>query len=449
MTDHLPPQDLQAEQAVIGACLVAGSVDAVCDIIEPQDFYRPAYRDLYETLLLMAARGMAIDLLSVQGELRDRNLLEACGGGPHLAQLMDSFPLTANAPQYAKRVHEKAIRRRMIAAASQVNAAANDEEAEIEEVIERSARALDHATSGVGAEEIKPFSRHVADTYSFLESSASPMGLTTGLSRLDHWTLGLHPGELTVIAAFTSAGKTTLALGLARHAGKAQVGHVLLYSLEMPAKDLLLRLLAAETGVDMFRLRGKMLSPDDWERVRGARQRLEALPIALFDTSDVTLREVRSRAKALQGNLALVVVDYLQIMRLSGAKGENENQLLSAAALELKRIAMTFNVPVVALSQLNRSAMHEEDKIPELSHLRGSGGIEHTADNVWFIHCPEYHRKARGEAQFVDRAESQIILAKQRNGVRNVRVDVIWNAYCQRFDNLAESDPFGDSHEAS
>lgn len=436
--DRIPPNSLDMEQAVLGSVLLdARCIGQAGEIVQPGDFYHDGHRVIYGAMLALEERSAPIDYLTVQDELRRMDVLENVGGGPYLTQLMDAVASSANVGHYAKMVQADARRRRIINAANAAAIRARDREQEIESVCELVETDLLNAMAVGEQRKGVPFGRlldeTVSDTVRGCQEGRDPVEMSTGLQMLDRWTEGLHRGEMTVIAAETSGGKTALALNIARHVAK-HYGAVVMFSLEMPAKDLQKRLLAAEAGLELSAIRGLRLRGEEIEQFKDAAKRLRHLPITLEDTADVSLRTVRSRAREAGSKLALVVVDYLQIMHLAGVDERNRARELDRAANLLKRMALELNVPVVVLSQLNRTVGTRENRRPHIEDLRESGGIGHNADNVWFIHCEAYQQKAKGES--IRQAESEIIIAKQRNGVRNVAAPVMWNAYCVRFDDL-------------
>lgn len=440
MIDAIPPQDLECEQAILGAALQNGHALEIMGMkLTVRDFYRPQHAELFTALAGMAERKDRVDLLTVQSCLRDRGQLESCGGAGYLVQLMNCVPAPSNADYYAKVVLDKAVRRRLIGSAAEIQRLAFDDEQEIEEVEEKAARSI---RSAIGECLVSPnghFPEHVDAVLKVVAErrlgNRYLTGVSTGLSALDYHTRGLNPGELTVLAASTSMGKTTLALNIARSV--AEEGAVLLYSLEMNASDLICRLIAADTGIDLGAIRGGNLSMSDMDRVERAATYLKKLPITLEDSGNVSVARIRNTARGMEERPALIVVDYLQLLNLSQGKGENRAQVVGQAAWAFKELAREIKCPIILLSQLNRQVVSRDGNTPNLSDLRESGDIENHADNVWFIYCPDYYRKPEGP--MIRECEASIIIAKQRQGARNVTAAVYFQAFCTRFCNLARA----------
>lgn len=433
-TDRIPPQDLDMEQAVLGAMLIErAAVDKAAQVLRPVDFYRDAHRWIFEAIMALTDRSEPVDLLTIQAELRMRGNLEEIGGGSYLVQVMDAVPAAANINYYARIVQERAVQRRLLDASSLIQALAHSEGESIEAVIEKAERAVYNVGARRQTGELISMDALACEAFDYLDDPIGARGIPTGFNRLDTLTLGLHPGELTVIAGCTSVGKTSLALCIARNVA-ASAGPVLFFSLEMPRKDLMLRLLASEIEADLYDLRAARLTPQQRAALNNVRERLVALPLYLMDNFDVSLSCIRSRARQIGGKLSLIVVDYLQIMTPDGSiKDGNETQRLDAAMRLLKQMAGEFNAPVIVLSQLSRSPAGRISKRPILSDLRSSGGIEQNADNVWFIYAKSYYDTPSQDAIPVAEIDAEIILAKQRQGVRNVSAKMLFKQFCVKF----------------
>jgi replicative DNA helicase len=406
---RVPPSDLDAEGAVLSACLLErDAVDKCAELLKPEHFYSEANRRIYEAILALAASGKPVDLVTVAGALRDAGRLAQVGGSPYLAMVQDSTPSVANVETHAATVRAKARLREMAATCSRLAAEAYGDVGSVQDFIdgaEADVYAVARTPETTNVVAIRPL---VEDALRVVREAAARgerlTGVATGFDDLDHLTAGLHDGETTIVAARPGMGKTGLALNIAVNVAgaerKSRRQGVVVFSLEMPREQLAHRLLCTEAGVNLTAFRLGHLGPRDWEQLAAAKERLAALPIWIDDTPAATVGALRARVRRLQAEydgpgqrIGLVVVDYLQLMRAAATqnRGRNREQEISEISQGLKALAKELRVPVVALSQLNRSCeIRGGDKRPQLSDLRESGAIEQDADNIVFIYREDY-----------------------------------------------------------
>ncbi|HME82732.1 MAG TPA: replicative DNA helicase [Candidatus Eremiobacteraceae bacterium] len=416
--DRIPPQNLDAEQAVLGALMVDRElVPVVAEIVRRDDFYAPHHATLYEVITALYERGEPVDKISVAEELRRRRLLDDIGGLDFLTQLLNAVPTTASAEYYAKVVSEKAILRALITAGGRISLAGFEPSDDVEETLDQCEQMIfqignrQHGGFTQVKDLLKPAFEQINKLY---HQQGQITGVPSGFKSLDQFTAGFQPGELVIIAARPSMGKTSLALNIAVHAAKQAGRAVAVFSLEMSANQLIQRLLSAEARIDAQRLRTGNIKDDDWGKISAAMGELADLSIHIDDSAALRVSEVRSRARRLHAKygLDLIIVDYLQLLQSSNMKAVNRVEIIDDICRGLKTLAKELKLPVVALAQLNRSPEMRNDKRPLLSDLRESGGIEQEADVVSFIYRDEYYNPPTPENENL----AEIIIAKQRNG---------------------------------
>ncbi|HEY5095256.1 MAG TPA: replicative DNA helicase [Candidatus Eremiobacteraceae bacterium] len=416
--DRVPPQNLDAEQAVLGALMVDRELMSVLgEIVQRSDFYAPHHATIFENLQRLYERGEPIDKVSVAEELRSRKLLDDIGGAEFLSRLLDSVPTTASAEYYARVVAEKAILRSLIGAGSRITQIGFEPSDDVDETLDRCEQMIFQIGRRQGAgfvlvkDLLKPAFEQIDKLY---HQQGQVTGVPSGFKRLDQFTAGFQAGELIIVAARPSMGKTSLALNItmyaARDAGKAAA----LFSLEMSNEQLVQRLLSGEAKLDAQRLRTGNIKDEEWSDITAAMGVLAEVPIYIDDSAALTVSEVRSRCRRLKANtgLDLIVVDYLQLLRPSNPRVTSRVEIIDEICRGLKALAKELKVPVIALAQLNRSPEMRNDKRPMLSDLRESGGIEQEADVVAFIYRDEYYNAPTPENEHL----AEIIIAKQRNG---------------------------------
>jgi len=442
-TGRIPPHNLEAEASVLGSALVDNdAIDRVEGLITPDVFYKEAHRKIWRAMEALRGRGEPVDLVTLAEELKKNGELDEVGGITYLVGLSEATPTAAYAEHYARIVAEKAVLRRLIAAAGEAMRLAYDEAGSVEEVIDQAGRLiLDVATHGPRHEfqEMRELVTKAHERIAQLrEEGARSDLISSGFADLDRLIGGLGPGSLNIIAARPSMGKTAFALTIAQNVALRDGVPVAIFSLEMPAIDLVLRMLSSEARVDMNRIRQAQLSDRDYDRLIKAAGRIYDAPIFIDDTPGLTLMELRSRARRLAAhqNVRLIVVDYMQLMSggQSTRNGENRQQEIAAISRGLKSLARELEVPVVALSQLSRAVENRPNKKPMLSDLRESGSIEQDADLVIFIYRDDYYNEHSEKAGI-----AEIIVGKQRNGPIGT-VELQFHAAHVRFNDLARGE---------
>lgn len=435
---RIPPHSNEAEESVLGAILLDNQVinDALT-IVQPGDFYRSAHQYIFEAMESLDRENKPIDIITLGEKIRSMGVIEECGGIEYLGRLSTIVPSASNISFYAKLVKEKSIRRKLIHEASTIITQAFEDDGSIEEFLDvteqkilgvsesRSKQAF-HRVSDVVQESIKLVEK--------LYDRKEPVtGVGTGFFKLDEKTAGLQPSDLIILAARPSMGKTALALSIVQHVGIEQKGSVALFSLEMSKEQLVLRMLCSEARVSNSKVRTGHLGERDFPRLVDAASRIAEAPIYIDDSPALPISELRAKCRRLHREhpLSLVCVDYLQLMR-SPAYAHSREQEIADISRSLKALAKELNVPVVALSQLNRSLEQRNDKRPMMSDLRESGAIEQDADIIMFIYRDEVYNQ-----ETVDKGVAEVIIGKQRSGPTGI-VRLAFSGEFTRFDNLDE-----------
>jgi replicative DNA helicase len=434
-----PPQDLAAEQSVLGGMLL--SKDAIADVLEklrPSDFYRPAHQNVYDAILDLYGRGEPADAVTVAAELDRRGLLRRIGGAPYVHTLISTVPTAANAGYYAEIVAEKALLRRLVEAGTRVvqYGYAGAEGADVAEVVDRAQAEMYEVTDRRLSEDFVPLEDLLQPTMDEIDAIASNGGLArgvpTGFTELDEVTNGLHPGQMIIVAARPGVGKSTLGLDFMRSCSIKHRLASVIFSLEMSKSEIVMRLLSAEAKIKLADMRSGRMSDDDWTRLARRMSEISEAPLYIDDSPNLTMMEIRAKARRLKqrADLRLVVVDYLQLMS-SGKRVESRQIEVSEFSRHLKLLAKELEVPVIAISQLNRGPEQRTDKKPMLSDLRESGSLEQDADMVILLNRPDAFERddPRG-------GEADLILAKHRNGPTKT-VTVAHQLHLSRFTNMA------------
>jgi len=422
----LPLHNLEAEMSVLGAMILKEqAAETVFGILSDDDFFFPAHREMFKAIQQLAHSGKAVELLTVKNELSERGKLAEVGGEDYLIQVAESVPSAANAAHYAQIVLEKATLRRLDSAGHEITKLVRDPELNSDDKLD----SAENLVFAVGNQRLgKDFLniRHLAkdfmiDMDTLVETGEPTLGVPSGFYDLDAMTSGFYGGDFIIIAARPSMGKTSLVLKMALNVARRYPGNVALFSLEMSGKQLARRLASMISGVSSNVLKKTDLNADAYRRLADACELMYDLPIFIDESSDINGLEMRGKCRRLQreGGLSLVVVDYLQLMR-GNRKTENRVQEISDIARSLKGLAKELNVPVIALSQLNRAVENRENKRPQLADIRESGSIEAEADLVMFVYRDEYY-KARENPEEAntdpERTEvAEIIIGKHRNG---------------------------------
>ncbi len=444
--DRMPPQDVTAEQSVLGGMLL--SKDAIADVVEvlrPGDFYRPAHTLVYDAITDLYGRGDPVDAITVADALQKAGTLARTGGAPYLLTLVSSVPTAANAGYYAKIVAEKAVLRRLVEAGTrivQLGYAADRSETgtgDADDAVDKAQAAVYEVTERRVNEDYLPLEVLLTPTLEELEAIQSHdgtmSGTPTGFVDLDALTNGLHPGQLVVVAARPAIGKSTLGLDFARSASIAHGQTSCIFSLEMSRSEITMRLLSAEARVSLGAMRSGRLTDDDWTRLARRMGELASAPLFIDDSPNLTMMEIRAKARRLKqrNGLKLIVLDYLQLMS-SPRKVESRQQEVSEISRQCKLLAKELEVPIVAISQLNRSSEQRQDKKPMLSDLRESGAIEQDADVVILLHREDFYEPESPRA-----GEADFIVAKHRNG----RTDTVTVAFQGQYSRFADMAPVG------
>ncbi|MEZ0356352.1 replicative DNA helicase [Mycobacterium sp. SA01] len=434
-----PPQDLAAEQSVLGGMLL--SKDAIADVLErlrPGDFYRPAHQNVYDSILDLYGRGEPADAVTVAAELDRRGLLRRIGGAPYLHTLISTVPTAANAGYYAGIVAEKALLRRLVEAGTRVvqYGYAGAEGADVNEIVDRAQAEIYDVTERRTAEDFLPLEDLLQPTMDEIDAIASNGGLSkgvpTGFEELDALTNGLHPGQMIVVAARPGMGKSTLGLDFLRSCSIKHRFPSIVFSLEMSKSEIVMRLLSAEAKIKLADMRSGKMTDEDWTRLARRMSEISEAPLYIDDSPNLTMMEIRAKARRLhqKAGLRLIVLDYLQLMT-SGKKVESRQQEVSEFSRQIKLLAKELEVPVVAMSQLNRGPEQRTDKKPMLADLRESGSIEQDADMVILLHRPDAF-----ETDDPRGGEADLIVAKHRAGPTRT-VTVAHQLHLSRFTNMA------------
>ncbi len=440
LSDRLPPQDLEAEQATLGAMLVdAGAVSRALAIVTADDFYREAHRVIFGAIFQVQERTEPVDLITVGAELRRNEQLEAVGGAEYLDALIAQVPTTAHIVRYSNIVAEKAVLRRLIEAGAAIQGLAYENPEEVEQALDQAEQRIFEIAQGRSTSDFEHIGMLVHDTFEHLDKVSRQKGflsgIPTGLTEFDNMTSGLHEGELVIVAGRPSMGKTSLLVNnIAMHAAVKADKPVAIFSLEMSSSQLAEMLLCGRARVNGWRLRRGLTSDEDWLRLAHAVGELPKSEIYIDDTPAISILEMRSKARRLksQHDIALICVDYLQLASGGGRYEDSRHQEISIVARSLKSMARELNVPVVVGSQLSRNVERREDKRPILSDLAESGSIEAEADLVCFLYRESYYQRKKGSQEVEAKAQAavetpkseqhdmpdiaELIIAKHRNG---------------------------------
>ncbi|MBI4281389.1 replicative DNA helicase [Candidatus Uhrbacteria bacterium] len=444
LIERIPPQNNEAEQSLLGSLLIdKDAIIKVIDIVHAQDFYKDTHRMIFEAMLELFSQHEPIDILSLTNRLSDTKQLEIVGGRTYLVSLANAVPTASHITTYANIVQKKATLRRLISAANDITKLGYTEEEETEIVLDQAEQRLFSVSQKFSKRSFVPLREALTEAFERIDElhkeSGKLRGLTTGFRELDSILAGLQKADLVILAARPSLGKTTLALDIARHVGTRSKVPVGIFSLEMSKDQLVDRLLCAEAGVDMWRMRTGRLSDregdDDFPRIGHAMGVLSEAPIYIDDSSTSNIMEIRARARRLQAEkgLGLLVIDYLQLME-GPSKNEGRVQEISQITRALKGIARELNVPVLALSQLSRATEARSPAIPKLSDLRESGSIEQDADVVMFIYRPVMDKGSK-DILPEQRHIAEIHIAKHRNGPTGV-IELFFDEARVSFKNL-------------
>ena len=418
---RIPPHDLVAEQSVLGAVFIApDTIISLADELVPDDFYKPANKIVFKTMLSLFKKGEPIDATTMVSALTNQGEIKEIGGLNYVVELVNSTPTSKNVEHYAKLVKEKATLRRVIADLSESLSSAYQGDVSISDIIsktEKSMLDISNQNTGTGFRNVADIlDTHMQIVETRSQTDGFVTGLSTGFVGLDKITTGLHEGNLIILAARPAMGKTALALNIAKYVATKEGKPAVIFSLEMGAEELIERMVASEGMVPGYHLKTGNLSTDEWKRLVHAQSNLYDVPIFVDDTAGIRISEIRSKARKLSqemGGLGIIIIDYLQL--ITGSKRENRQQIVSEISRELKILAKDLRVPVIALSQLSRSVEQRQDKRPMLADLRESGSIEQDADIVAFLYRDAYYQKEHADSQEANNV-TELILEKNRHG---------------------------------
>lgn len=418
MMDRIPPHNQEAEQSVIGAIfLEPQALITAAEILQYEDFYRVAHQKIFQTMNRLSDQGKPIDVVTVTEELASKKELEDVGGLSYLTEIANSVPTAANIAHYARIVEEKALLRRLIRVATNIVEDGFTREDEVEALLSEAEKKMMEVSNRKNAGDFRHIKDVLVQTYDNIELLHSRKGditgIPTGFRDLDRITAGFQRNDLIIVAARPSVGKTAFALNVAQNVATKADENVAIFSLEMGAEQLVMRMLCAEGNIDAQVLRTGALTAEDWRKLTMAMGSLSNAGIFIDDTPGIRINEIRSKCRRLKQEygLGMILIDYLQLIVGSGNGKENRQQEVSEISRSLKSLARELQVPVIALSQLSRGVEQRQDKRPMMSDLRESGSIEQDADIVSFLYREDYYDKETENQNMIE-----IIIAKQRNG---------------------------------
>ncbi len=437
--DRTPPQDIAAEQSVLGGMLL--SKDAIADvaeIIRGTDFYRPAHEMVYDAVVDLYSRGEPADAVTVSAELTKRGDLGRVGGAPYLHTLIASVPTAANAGYYARIVRERSVLRRLVDAGTRIaQLGYATDGGDVDDLVNTAQAEVYAVSERRTSEDYIPLRDVINATMDEIDAMSNRgegmIGVPTGFADLDRLTNGLHPGQMVIVAARPAIGKSTLGLDVCRAASIKSGMASVIFSLEMSRTEITMRLLSAESGVPLQNMRRGSMKDEDWTRLAATMGKVSEAPLFIDDSPNMSLMEIRAKARRLKQRhgLRLIVVDYLQLMS-SGKRVESRQQEVSEFSRALKLLAKELEVPVIAISQLNRGPEQRTDKRPMMSDLRESGSLEQDADVVILLHREDAYEKESPRA-----GEADLIVAKHRNGPTDT-VTVAFQGHYARFVDMAQ-----------
>lgn len=433
----LPPQNLEAEQSVVGGILLENEgLYRALEVLTPEDFYKPSHQKIFRSLISLSEKGEPADLVTLTQELKTQGVLEEVGGAAYLATLINSVPSASNVPYYAKIIREKSILRKLMSVASEIISRGYSDSANLDDYLDRAEKSIFEVSNrrfkgGFSSvrDVVKSSFKVIEQLY---ERKEHITGVPSGFEELDKLTSGFQPSDLIIIAARPSMGKTSLVLNFVQYAAIHTKIPVAFFSLEMSKEQLVMRMLTSLAKVDSSRLRIGRLGDTDWPKLTKSAGQLSEAPIFIDDASSLSVLEIRAKCRRLkaENQLGMVVVDYLQLMK-SPAYSESREKEISEISRGLKALAKELNVPVIAISQLNRAVENRNDKRPQMADLRESGSLEQDADVIGLIFREEVYNK---ESEWKGTAE--FIISKQRNGPTGI-VRMAFLQQYTTFENLA------------
>ncbi len=441
IADRMPPQNIDAEQAVLGAMLIKKEAIAeVSQILKPEDFYRDAHKIVYEAMLTLFNKNEPADIVTVSEYLNNENLMEKVGGVTFITALANTVPTAANVTYHAKIVREKSDLRHLINTATDIAGMAYESSDDVADVIDKSEKMIMEVANRQNVSAFTPMRDIVMETFDKInvlyENKGGLTGIPCGFTDLDKLTSGLQASDLILVAARPSMGKTAFTLNIGAHVALKEHKNVAFFSLEMSKQQLVQRMLCSEGGIDSQKLRKGELDKNDWSKLVNVANKVAEAPLYIDDTAGITVMELRSKARRLKAEkgLDLIIIDYLQLMQGRTGKGatDNRQQEISEISRSLKAVARELNVPVIALSQLSRSVESRQIKRPMLSDLRESGSLEQDADIVMFLYREDYY-----DPETVNKNITEVIVAKHRNGPVDT-VKMFFKKEFTRFNDLSK-----------
>ncbi|MBM4278639.1 MAG: replicative DNA helicase [Deltaproteobacteria bacterium] len=413
----IPPQNLEAEQSVLGGILIENeAINKVMEILTPDDFYRDGHRKIYAALIDLSERDEPADLITMTNELRKKDQLDAIGGASYLASLIDSVPTAANIEYYARIVREKAVLRKLIETSTEIITQSYQDRGDVENFLDEAEKAIFEISERrvrPAFYSIREVVKASLDTISKLyEKKELITGIPSGFKELDKMTAGFQPSDLIIVAGRPSMGKTAFCLNVAQYAAIERKTPIAIFSLEMSKEQLVIRMLCSQSQVEGTRLRTGFLHESDWTKLTLAAGTLYEAPIFIDDTAALSVLELRAKARRLKADhrLGMLVIDYLQLMK-GRSRVESRQQEISEISRSLKALAKELNIPVIAVSQLSRKTEERTGNRPQLSDLRESGAIEQDADVILFLFREEVYNR-----QEENQGKAELIIGKQRNG---------------------------------
>ena len=450
--ENVPPQDIEAEQAVLGAIFLDAEalVEAMAQI-EPQDFYRRAHQIVFRSMIALNDRNENIDIITLKSQIESENTLEDVGGISYLTELSQVTPTASGVAHYAKIVKDKSTLRELIQAATKIVKEGYSQEGSVEEIVEAAEKGILNVSekrNSTGFQAIADVLNSTMEHIDMLSQQNEEItGLPTGYPELDKMTAGLQPEELIILAARPAVGKTAFALNIAQNIGTRTDRSVAIFSLEMGAESLVNRMLCAEGTIEASHLRTGQLTEEEWHHLIMAMGSLSRTSIFIDDTPGIKVSEIRARCRRLaqeKGNLGLILIDYLQLIEGSGR--ESRQQEVSEISRQLKKLAKELKVPVIALSQLSRSVEQRQDKRPVLSDIRESGSIEQDADIVAFLYREDYYQRQGTEEDKNEEEQAvddviEVIIEKNRSGARGT-VELLFKKEYNKFASISRRDDY-------
>jgi replicative DNA helicase len=417
LLERVPPQNLEAEQSVLGSMLIQReAISKAMEELRPDDFYRDVHRMIYQTMVSLFDRNEPVDLITVSEDLRQKDQLDKVGGLSYLTSLASIVPTAANVYYYARIVSEKALLRQLIHAATEIAATSYEAAEDVANILDHAEKSILAISQRTNNQAFAPIKGILLETFEKIDllysTKGGIVGISSGFRDLDAMTAGFQPSDLILLAARPSMGKTALCLNIAQHVAIREKKSVAFFSLEMSKEQLVQRMLCAESGIDAHRLRTGDLRDEDWKRLSRGMGILSEAPIYIDDTPGIPVMEMRAKCRRLkvEQGLGMIIIDYIQLIGGNG-KTENRQQEISEISRSLKSLARELNVPLIALSQLSRAVESRTNKRPMLSDLRESGSLEQDADLVAFIYRDEYYNP-----DTEDKNITEIIVSKHRNG---------------------------------